>query len=146
MLQLSESAGQLTLQAPVWIGLLVLAMGVALAVYVVRGKAKGKVFGAGMAALICIGFGWHLLYAKTRFDDAGIVVRGALGVDASASWGEITAVSVQDLKKGKGGPSPFLVLARESGPEVEVGIGGLDVASRARLIEYARAKASPASR
>ena len=144
MWKLSESAGQLTLQAPAWIGLLVLALGLALAVYVVRGKAKGKVFGAGMVALILIGFGWHLLYAKTRFDDAGVVVRGALGVEASAAWSEITAVSVQDLKRSKGGTTLVLVLARESGPELQVQIGGLDFAPRARLIEYVRAKSSPA--
>ena len=146
MLQLSESAGQLTLQAPVWTGLLALAFGAALAVYVVRGKAKGKVFGVGMAMLICIGYGWHLLFAKTRLDEAGIVVRGALGVEASASWGEVTAVSVEERTGGKGGPTPFLVLARGSGPAVEVRIGGLALESRVRVIDYARAKLSPAAR
>ena len=123
-------------------GLLVLALGVALAVYVVRGKAVSRIFGMGVSALICIAFGGHMLFAKTQLDETGIVVRGFMGVKESATWGELAAVYIEDRASSKGGPSPYLILARKSGPEVEVRISALAPESRVRLLEFARAKVS----
>ena len=146
MLRLSEAGGPLILSAPAWIGLLILALGVALGVYVVRGKAKSKVFGAAVAALLMLWYGWSLLYGQTRFDETGVTVRGTFGTESVTAWSDVTAVGLEERAGGRGGQTMFLVLRPAQGPEVLVRLGGLEAASRVRLLEYASQRAATVKR
>lgn len=138
MLRLTESGGAFTIQAPLWIGLLVLCLGVALVVYVLRGMAVGKAVGASIAGVICIGFGWHLMYAKTRFDETGVFVRSGTGTVAIVPWTEVSAVRLQERSVSRGGRQLFLVLTRDFGPEIEVQVSGLDPEGRGHLVRFVR--------
>jgi hypothetical protein len=137
MLRLSDVGSALTLHFPAWVGLLCLALGVALAVYIFRGKAGAKALGASVVALMLIGFSWYCFYSYTRFDDNGVVVRGAFGVESVTAWSDIAAVGIDRRGQGRGA-TLSLILTRTDGPEVLVTIGTLDDVSRVRLLEYAR--------
>ena len=140
MWRVSESAGELTLHASTWIGLLIVAAGIALAVFVARGGAKGKVFGMSAVILIVFLSGWTLLFASTRLDESGVRVRTALGVQASATWGEITSVAVEERKVSRGNHT-YLVLYRADGTDVAVRISHLEAEDAVRVIEFAKARA-----
>jgi hypothetical protein len=118
----------------------------ALAAYVAKGKAKGKVFGAAAGAVILLYASWHTFVSATYLDGSGVRQRGAFATEPTVPWAEITAVSAQERKRGRGGTSMFLVLERESGEEIEIGIGGLPPESSVRLIEFAKAQAAAARR
>jgi hypothetical protein len=145
MLRLSDVGSALTLSFPAWVGLLSLALGVALVVYVFRGKAGAKAFGASVVALIFIGFSWYCFYSYTRFDEKGVVVRGAFGIESVTAWSDIAAVGIDRRGQGRGA-ALCLILTRVDGPEVLVTIGTLDDASRVRLLEYARQRVAGAQR
>ena len=136
MLRLSEVGGVLTLHSPAWLGVLLVALGLLLGIYVFRGKARGKTFGVAIVALILIWFGWRSLYGYTRLDDTGVVERGAFGIESVTAWSDIAAVGIDGRKLGRGGVTLCLILSRADGPEVLIQIGALDAPSRVRLLEY----------
>src|SRR5690606_13955375 len=111
MSRLTESASGLVISSPVWLGILVLGMGIALAVYVVRGKvAAGRRFGAAIGALVTIYVGVHFLGNRTTLDDVGVRIVSPMKPTESIAWSEVASVAVEQRSTGKGGPSRFIVL------------------------------------
>lgn len=145
MWRVSESAGELVLHVPAWIGVSIMAVGAALVVHVMRGGAKSNVFGLSAVTFIAFLTGWTLLFASARMDESGVQVRGALGVRASASWAEITNVAVEARREGRS-TSNYLVMNRADGPEVAIQVSNVSAEDVVRMIEFAKARAGKGRR
>jgi hypothetical protein len=141
VIRLTETAEQLVLHPPAWVGVLCLVVGIGLAIVIGRGKRGAKMFGPSVVVLLLLGIAWGAFVSSTTLDEKGVRVRGILGEEAAAPWSEIRSASVEDRARGRGGTQVTLVLQRYSGPELEIRLSTLPPEAAVRVIEFAKARA-----
>jgi hypothetical protein len=137
MLRVTQSGEQLIVSYAPWLGLLLLAMGVALAVYLFRGKAPtGKAFGVAMAALVCCFGAWHFLWYRVTLGPEGASLRATFGRSAEVRWPDLATSQVELRPGGRGGTSNYTVLRSTDGTEVPIPTTGLSADELTLLVDY----------
>ena len=141
MRSLSASETTLVIQAPTWIGLLLVGVGIALAIYVlVRQVPRPARLGAflGTIALLCVG--WYLLGTTTTFESRGLVVNSILGEEERVGWLQVSGIDTGAPTGAKNfEPDHLTVQLRNSG-EVRVDLSGLTAEEKARVVAFVRAR------
>ena len=139
MINLVETSSGFVMSYPLWLGILSIA-GVALIAYAARPKAEVKkrwgIIVVG--ALLTWGGIYFTTFKATLTAESGRVY-GFLRHNERIDWTDATAAAVVQ-RSGKGGPSYFLLVARRSGGDFELPLGGLNDAERLRVVAFVLSK------
>ena len=134
MRTLSDSGGGLVIQAPLWIGLLLIALGVLLtiAVFVRRVPRRAARMSGLLAAVLFLVAGWHLSASRAVFESRGFYTESIYGEEQRVGWLQVSGVA-------PGATNP-LVLHLRSGGELGVDLSGLSHEEQGRVATYVRAR------
>ena len=137
MRALAEADGALVIQAPLWIGIALILVGIVLmvAVFVPVVPPRPKRLMALLGTILLVVAGWHLTAARTTFEPRGFYTESIYGEDVRVGWLQVGNVSP--------GPGGDLVVQLRSGGEVSVDLSGLSAEQQARVASYARSRVKP---
>ncbi len=138
MMRLTETAQGLTIAYPGWLGLLVFALGIALAVWIARNfKLNGKFFGYCMAALLALFGGIYFFTFKAELTpDLGRSYALFRGGHTQVDWQQARGVVLEE-RPGKGRPM-YIVVDTSSGIPFEINASDLSDNHRAQVLTYIR--------
>jgi hypothetical protein len=142
-MRLSESAGGLSVGYSAWLGLLLLSLGIALAVYVARHfKTTGRTFSYVAVTFICLYAGWHFLAFKAELTAEGARVYEPLRRDDRILWSEVTGLRIEERLGGRGGRSTHLVFDGGVQP-FDIVVSSLSAEDRVRVMRFAEERMKP---
>lgn len=134
-----ETSSGIVISYPLWLGILTV-FGIALFAYAVRPKvAVKKRWGILVVAAMLAWAGIYFATYKTTLTAESGRVYGFLFYNERIDWTDAAAATLRQ-KQAKGGPSYFIVVARKSGGEFELPLGGLNDGERQRVVEYVYAR------
>jgi len=140
MQKLTETSQGLVLSYPTWLGLVVLAIGVTLAVYGARGKAAPKMrLSYVIGTLAMVWGGVYVLTAKVTLTDAGMRNYVFLVKDERLEWRDAASLQLE-RRQAKGGPVWHIIVLDHAGQEFDIGTPGLSDADRSRVVKFIAAQ------
>ena len=127
---LTATDNLLVIQAPPWIGVTFIAVGVALviAAFVFKPPRPSRLL-ASLACMALLYAGWYYLNTKTTFESRGFIVDGMLGEQERVGWLQVGGVD----------PATATIQLRNSS-EVAIDVTGLDADEKARVVSFIRAR------
>jgi hypothetical protein len=141
MRALSEADGALVIQGPTWLGFLLIAVAVFVAILAVvlarRVPRQGRL-GAFLAAIVLLYGGWHLIGTRTTIEPRGYYVESIYGEEERLGW-----LQVNDVAAGPGmknANADQLVLRLRNSNETSIDLAGLTPEEKARVVAYVRAR------
>ena len=139
MLQLSESGQNLVITWPWWLGVLMVALGIALAVHVCRHfEWHGRMAGLVAATALLVGGGIHFLtYRITLTPEEGRAY-ALVGGRQRLDWSQATSITMEE-RRGRG-TSMWLVVHSAAGRRFEFTVTGLSGPEEHRVREYIAAR------
>ena len=141
MRALSESGGLLVIQGPTWLGFVLIAAAIGIAVLGVvlaRRVPRQARLGAFLVAIALLYGGWHLIGTKTTLEPRGYYVESIYGEEERMGW-----LQVNDVAAGPGlkNSNPDqLVLQLKSGSERSIDLSGLTPEEKARVVAFVRGR------
>lgn len=146
MMRLTETAQGLTIAYPAWVGLLVFALGAALAVWVWRHfTLNGKFLSYCAGTLVALVAGVYFLTYKAELTPEQGRSHALFGSgSARVEWRQARSV-VMEERPGKGRPM-YIVVDTIRGTRFEINASDLSGSDRARLLAYIRAQIERAAK
>jgi len=139
LMKVSETAQGLALGYPLWLGLLVLVMGIALGAYLGRTQWNTKKHaGPAVAAalLVCAGVYWLTYRVTLTADGARAYV--FLYRDDRVDWRQVAGVTIEERKTR--GTTTYLVLQTRDGAQIDINVSGLSATDEHRVKSYIAAR------
>jgi len=136
MMSLRDTGDGLVIAYPFWIGLLALACGIALAIFVARKfECKVKTFTTLAAAGIGLWGGAYFLSFRATLAPDGARVYAFMRYSGAVDWRQVAGV-VLEPRPGKG--NPMYVVMR--GTNFEINVTDLNSAERERVLAFSQAR------
>jgi len=140
LMQVRESAQGLVLAYPLWLGLLVLVMGIALGIHLARARWDTKKHtGPAIAALFLMCAGVYWLTYRVTFTAQGARAYVFLYRDDRIDWSQVSGVTLEQREGGRG-TRTYLVLQTTSGTQVDINVSGLSATDEQRVKSYIASK------
>jgi len=138
MMRLTETAQGLTIAYPAWLGLLALALGIALAVWVWRHfTLNGKFLSYCAGTLVVLFAGIYFLSYKAELTpEQGRTYALFHGGHTQVDWRQARGVVLEE-RPGKGTPM-YIVVDTGRGKPFEINASDLSGSDRARVLVYIR--------
>ena len=141
MARFLDTGSGFVISYPVWLALMAVA-GIALLVYAARPRAKvAKRWAVLVVGALLTWAGIYFATFKATLTAESGRVYGFLRHNDRIDWSDAAAATVVQ-RTGKGGPSYFLVVARRSGGEFEMPLGGLTDRERNQVVAFVMSKIS----
>jgi hypothetical protein len=140
---LIEVDSTLLVQAPAWLGLLLIGLAIALTVLALVGRPPRVArLGAFLGTLMLLYVGWHAHAQRVTFEQRGFYVDGLYGEEERVGWLTVSDVNAAGLTGGKGEPGHLVFQLRNS-RDVSVDLSDLDGAEHARILAYVKSRLKP---
>jgi hypothetical protein len=138
---LTATENLLVIQAPPWIGMTLIAVGVALVIgaFAFKPPRPSRLL-ASLGCMALLYAGWHLLNTKTTFESRGFIVDGMLGEQERVGWLQVASIETGAPAGARNFEPAQLTFQLRNSSEVAVDLTGLDAAEKARVLEFARAR------
>lgn len=141
MRSLSASDTTLVIQAPTWIGLLLVGVGIALAVFVlVRKVSRPARLGAFLATIVLLCAGWFVLSTSTTFETRGFHVDGILGEEERVGWLQVSGIDTGKPAGARNFEPDHLTLQLRNSGDVSVDLSGLTAEEKDRVVAFVQAR------
>jgi len=138
---LSASDSTLVIQAPTWIGVALVILGIALvAAAFIRKPKRPWRLGACLATLVLLYMGWYLLNTSATFESRGFIVDGMLGEEERQPWSRVSGVDTGVPFGSKNADPVHLIIQLRNSTEVAIDTTGLDAADKARVVAFIKSK------
>lgn len=146
MMQLNETAQGLVITYPWWLGLLVFALGIALAVWVWRNfEFSGKRLAQCAGTLVALFAGiYFFTYSTELTPEQGRSRALFRGGHTTVDWRQARGVVLEE-RPGKGTPM-YIVVDTAHGKPFEINASDLSHGDRARVLFYIRTQISRAAK
>ena len=137
MRTLTVSDNLLVIHSPLWMGLVLIAAGIAITVGVFFIKWRREIrLGALLGVVIVLYGGWNLLRNTTTFERRGFYVEGLRGEEQRVGWLQVSGI-------GKSSSTDELVLNLRSGGELSIDLSGLSADDQAKVTTFVRGRLKP---
>ena len=145
MRTLTATDSTLVVQAPPWLGVLLIVVAIVLTVVALfRRPPRVARLSAFLATLAMLYVGWHAHAKRVTFEPRGFYVDGLYGEEERVGWLGVATVDAPGPAGGKGEPGHLIFHLRNS-REVSVDLSDLGAAEQAQVVAYAKARLKPAS-
>ncbi len=145
-MQLTETTQGLLIAYPGWLGLLVFALGIALAIWIWRNFVlNGKLFGYCAATLLALFGGVYFFTFKAELTaEQGRAYALFRGGHTQVDWRQARSV-VMEERPGKGRPT-YIVVDQVRGTRYEINVTDLSGSDRASVLAYIRTQIERAAK
>jgi len=138
---LTATENLLVIQAPPWLGMTLIGVGIAMVVvaFVLKPPRPSRLL-ASLGCMALLYAGWHFLNTRTTFESRGFIVDGMLGEQERVGWLQVAGIETGAPAGARNHEPAQLTFQLRNSSEVAVDLTGLDAAEKARVLEFARAR------
>ena len=141
MRSLSGSDTTLVIQSPTWMGVALVALGIAVTLGVlVRRWPRPVRLSALLGTILLLYGGWHLLRNVITFEPRGFYVESPLGEEERVGWLQVSGIDAGGLTGARNAEPGHLVFNLRTGRDVSVDLSGLSADEKARVLAFARSR------
>jgi hypothetical protein len=138
---LSASDSTLVIQAPTWIGVLLVGVGIALAIFVlVRKVPRPARLGAFLATVALLYAGWYLLSTSMTFEARGFYVDGMFGEEERVGWLQVSGIDTGAPAGSRNFDPVRLTFYLRNSNEVTIDLSGLTAQEKAHVVAFVKGR------